>query len=263
MTAMLMSTLTLLGLAALLILTTEAGYRSYLWVRRRRDMTSEEGSSFVMSAALTLLALLVGFTFGMAQSNFELRRDLVTHEANAISTAHLRHQLLDDAQRRELNGLMAQYIKVRMGFSAARGDREALQAVGDQTARLQARIWEATDRALETSAGQRISVPLLTATNEMFDDAERRYAAFDAKIPPRILRSLLAYALGSALLVGLTLAATGSRHFLSTSGLFVLVALALSLIIDLDNGAAGLITTSQAPMQRVAAVIDAEMRAGP
>ena len=104
---MLMSTHTLLGLAALLIVTTEVGYRSYLWVRTRRDMTSEEGSSFVMSAALTLLALLVGFTFGMAQSNYELRRDLVTHEANAISTAHLRHQLLDDAQRRELNGLMA------------------------------------------------------------------------------------------------------------------------------------------------------------
>ena len=90
---MLISTLILVGLAALLILTTEAGYRSYLWVRQRRDMTSDEGSSFVMSSALTLLALLVGFTFSMAQSNFELRRDLVTHEANAISTAHLRQQL--------------------------------------------------------------------------------------------------------------------------------------------------------------------------
>jgi hypothetical protein len=258
---MLISTLTLLGLAALLIVTTEAGYRSFLWVRKRRDMTSDEGSAFVMSSALTLLALLVGFTFGMAQSNYELRRDLVTHEANAISTAHLRHQLLDDAQRRELNALMAQYIKVRRGFSGARGDREAMEVVGTQTAALQTRIWEATDRALETPAGQRISVPMLTATNEMFDDAERRYAAFDAKIPPRILRSLLAYALGSALLVGLTLAATGSRHFMSTSGLFVLVALALSLIIDMDNGGAGLITTSQAPMERVAAVIDAEMRA--
>jgi hypothetical protein len=29
----------------------------------------------------------------------------------------------------------------------------------------------------------------------------------------------------------------------------------------MDNGGAGLITTSQAPMERVAAVIDAEMRA--
>jgi hypothetical protein len=252
---MLISTLILVGLAALLILTTEVGYRSYLWVRVRRDMTSEEGSSFVMASALTLLALLIGFTFNMAQSNYELRRDLVTHEANAISTAHLRQQLLDTPQRRELNTLMAEYVRVRMGFSRAHGDREAMDTVGVQTNLIQARIWEATDRALETPAGQRISVPLLTATNDMFDDAERRYAAFDARIPTRILRSLLAYAVGSALLVGLTLAATGSRHFISTSGLFVLIALALSLIIDMDNSAAGLITTSQAPMERVSKMI--------
>ena len=257
---MLISTLILVGLAALLILTTEAGYRSYLWVRQRRDMTSEEGSSFVMSSALTLLALLIGFTFGMAQSNFELRRDLVTHEANTISTAHLRHQLLGAGQRLELNTLMAEYVRVRMGFSRNRGDPQALEAVGVQTGQLQARIWEATDRALETPEGQRISVPLLNATNDMFDDAERRYAAFDAKIPPRILRSLMAFALGSALLVGLTLAATGSRHFISTSGLFALIALSLSLIIDLDNSAAGLITTSQAPMERVSRVIESELK---
>lgn len=250
--------LTWIGLSTLLILTLELGFRSYLWFRARRDMSSEEGTTFVMSAALTMLALLVGFTFGMAQSNFELRRDLVTHEANAISTTHLRQQLLDDANRREINPLMAEYVKVRMQFAAARSDREALDAVGRQTGDLQRRIWAATDRALETPSGQRIAVPLLNATNEMFDDAERRYAAFDAKIPDRIIRSLLGYAFGSALLVGLTLAASGSRHFMSTSGLFVLVALALSLIIDMDNGASGLITTSQAPMERVAALIASE-----
>jgi hypothetical protein len=58
--------------------------------------------------------------------------------------------------------------------------------------------------------------------------------------------------------VGLTLAAMGSRHFISTSGMFVLVGLALSLISDMDNGATGLITTSQAPMERVAQVIAME-----
>jgi len=127
---MLTSNLTLIGLAALLILTKEVGYRCNRWSRQRREMTSEEGSSFVMSSALTLLALLIGFTFGMAQSNFELRRDLVTHEANAISTAHLRHQLLNPGHSRELNSLMAEYIRVRMGFSRTGGDPKAVEAVG-------------------------------------------------------------------------------------------------------------------------------------
>lgn len=240
------------GYSAALILTLEAGYRSYLWVRRRRHLAGEEGSAFVMSSALTLLALLVAFTFGMAHSNFELRRDLVTAEATSISTTHLRQQLLDNPQRDRLNALMQDYVRVRMEFSTDRADPAALQSVRLRTAQLQSAIWEVTDQALDTPIGARISVPLLNATNEMFDDAERRYAAFDARVPQRILRSVHLFALGSALLVGLTLAATGARHFISTSGLFILVGLALSLINDLDNGATGLITTSQAPMERVA-----------
>ena len=253
--------LTWIGYSVALILVVEAGYRGFAWYRRRREIAGEEDTSFVVSAALTLLALLVAFTFGMAHSNYELRRDLVTEEATAISTTHLRHQLLDDPHRAELNALMADYVRVRMSFSTDRADPAALQETRLQTARLQTAIWKVTDSALETPSGQRVSVPLLNATNEMFDDAERRYAAFDAKIPERILQSLHAFALGSALLVGLSLAASGSRHFVVTSGLFILVGLALSLVSDMDNGASGRIVTSQAPMERVAEAIEAERRA--
>jgi hypothetical protein len=145
-----------------------------------------------------------------------------------------------------------------LDFSTDRADPAALATVQQQTAQLQSAIWDVTDQALDTPAGQRISVSLLNATNEMFDDAERRLAAYDARIPQRIMRSVHVFALGSALLVGLTLAAMGSRHFISTSGMFVLVGLALSLISDMDHGATGLITTSQAPMERVAQVIAME-----
>jgi hypothetical protein len=153
---------------------------------------------------------------------------------------------------------MNDYVRVRMEFSTDRADPAALAAVQQRTAQLQSAIWKVTDEALDTQAGQRISVSLLNTTNEMFDDAERRLAAYDARIPQRILRSVHVFALGSALLVGLTLAAMGSRHLLSTSGLFMLVGLALSLISDMDNGATGLITTSQAPMERVAQAIAME-----
>jgi len=250
--------LTWVGYSVALILTMEIGYRSYLRFRKWRRLPGGEGSDFVMSTSLTLLALLVAFTFSIAHSNFELRRDLVTAEATAISTTHLRHQLLENPQRDRLNALMNDYVRVRMEFSTDRADPAALAAVQQRTAQLQSAIWKVTDEALDTQAGQRISVSLLNTTNEMFDDAERRLAAYDARIPQRILRSVHVFALGSALLVGLTLAAMGSRHLLSTSGLFVLVGLALSLISDMDNGATGLITTSQAPMERVAQAIAME-----
>lgn len=255
---MITAALTWIGYSLALILAMEIGYRSYLRFRTWRRLPGGEGSDFVMSTSLTLLALLIAFTFSIAHSNFELRRDLVTAEATSISTTHLRHQLLENPQRDRLNALMHDYVRVRMEFSTERADPEVLAGVNKRTAQLQSAIWDVTDQALDTPAGQRISVTLLNATNEMFDDAERRLAAYDARIPKRILGSVHIFALGSALLVGLTLASMGSRHTVTTGGLLVLVGLALSLISDMDNGATGLITTSQAPMERVAQMIAME-----
>ena len=43
---------------------------------------------------LALLALMIGFTFALALSRFEARRDGVLNEANAIGTTALRARLL-------------------------------------------------------------------------------------------------------------------------------------------------------------------------
>jgi len=53
------------------------------------------------SAILALLALMVGFTFAMALSRFEGRREAVLNEANAIGTTALRARLLPPPHRAE------------------------------------------------------------------------------------------------------------------------------------------------------------------
>jgi len=50
----------------------------------------------IESSLLGLLALLIGFTFSLALSRYELRRDLVVQEANAIGVAMLRTQFLPE-----------------------------------------------------------------------------------------------------------------------------------------------------------------------
>ena len=60
--------------------------------RRRRDRRAEEGEEarthegYIVSGALGLLALLLGFTFALAVDRFDARRGLVLEEANAIGT---------------------------------------------------------------------------------------------------------------------------------------------------------------------------------
>src|SRR5262245_2630439 len=65
------------------------------------DEHSQELFRFILGGTLTLLALIVGFTFSMAVSRYDQRKNLEAAEANAIGTAWVRADLLptDDAGR--------------------------------------------------------------------------------------------------------------------------------------------------------------------
>ena len=54
----------------------------------------EDDISTLEAAMLGLLALIIGFTFAMALSRFDSRRDAVLLEANVIGTTALRARLL-------------------------------------------------------------------------------------------------------------------------------------------------------------------------
>ena len=100
----------ILGVSITLFLVAiEAGFRLG---RRNRLSVSEHAKSqinTIQGAMLGLLALLLGFTFAMAISRFEVRKQLVLDEANAIGTTFLRAQLLPQPQRQELSNLLRQY----------------------------------------------------------------------------------------------------------------------------------------------------------
>lgn len=254
-----------LVLAIVMILAAEAGFRISLALRRRRPGTdtTDEGSGYVLSAALALLGLLVAFVFGMAADRYEGRRLLVVDEANAISTAALRYKLLPEPNRSELLASMADYVKVRLTFYDSGRDMQKVHAAEDGSELIQSRIWDQVGRAVRTPEGAPLIVPVLTATNEMFDLAAARHAALDARVPARAVQVLLLFAVAAAALMGHSLAADGRRHLISTSGLFVLVALAISLIIDLDSPRVGRILVPQGPMVHVAEQVQAMAAASP
>ena len=73
--------------------------------------------STLESAVLGLMALMIGFTFAMALSRFETRRDAVLGEANAIGTTALRARLLPQPERGEALRLLQQYVTVRLAIT--------------------------------------------------------------------------------------------------------------------------------------------------
>lgn len=244
-----------LGLAVMLTLAAEAGYRLHGWARSRRQIDpddDDEGSGYVLSGALGLLGLLIAFVFGMAAERYEGRRQLVVQEANAISTAALRYELLPEPQRARLIKTMGDYVAVRLEFFDFGDDMAKVRSAEARAEALQAMIWKEAGEAVRTPEGQPFIMPVLSATNEMFDVAASRHAALEARVPARALQVLVLYAVVAAAIMGHGLAPGGRRHLVSTSGLFTLVALAISLIIDLDSPRIGSVRVPQAPMEHVA-----------
>ena len=84
-----------LALFALLLVASEIGFRRGRAVGSSPivEASKSQLSSF-QGAMMGLLALLLGFSFALAESRFETRRHLVVEESNAIDTTYLRSQML-------------------------------------------------------------------------------------------------------------------------------------------------------------------------
>ena len=75
------------------------------------DVSTLEG------AVLGLLALMIGFTFAIALSRFEARRDAVLNEANAIGTTALCARLLPAPYGAEVLKSLREYIQIRLDIT--------------------------------------------------------------------------------------------------------------------------------------------------
>jgi hypothetical protein len=91
-------------------------------LRRRRPPGTKERDDFdtALTATLTLLALIIGFSFSMAVGRYDQRKNYEEAEANAIGTEYLRADLLaaDDAMK--VRELLQRYVNQRILYY--RGD---------------------------------------------------------------------------------------------------------------------------------------------
>lgn len=69
-----------------------SGRLGRLMIRKRRQLDEELRSDFIVNqgAALTLLALIIGFSFSMSAARYDLRKNREATEANAIGTGYVR-----------------------------------------------------------------------------------------------------------------------------------------------------------------------------
>jgi hypothetical protein len=204
---------------------------------------SQGQEEYLLGGSLALLALLLAFTFGLVLNRYEGRRQLVTNEANAIGTAYLRAQLLDEPHRSRLSGLLIAYTDNRIRVASSGAEANANLAKNDQ---LVTQMWAAVSAAGGSAQAHGISMPLLEAFNEIINLDTERKVAWRLRVPAGVLALLLAYLIVTAGELGYIV--EGARGRRAALMLFVLIALSIGVITDVNRPSSGAIRESQRPM---------------
>ena len=144
--------------------------------------------------------LLVAFTFSGASSRFDIRRNLIVQEANAIGTAYLRLDVLPVDQQPGLRESSRQYLDARIRVCDSFPDLAAVRRELESAKKMEPIIWSQARSAVQES--QSAAILLLPAINEMFDIANTRTLATMMHPPAIIYIMLFFLALASVMLAG-------------------------------------------------------------
>jgi hypothetical protein len=212
------------------------------------EVSSDEG--FILSGVLGLLALLMGFSFSMALTRLEDRRDLMLQETSAVGYLAMLAEGLPPEQAGPLKTDLARYAAARLK-AAEMADGAARLVAEEQAARLREPVAGHVRSVLQEGSPGPHAVALVTAYDTVEDTAVRRQALTQAHLPARVLWLLAAYAVISAAMLGYDLAGSRGRHRAASTTLYLLIALAFGVILDLDRPRAGAITVDQTPFAQM------------
>jgi hypothetical protein len=196
----------------------------------------QEALRIIFTATLTLLGLTTGFSFSMAVSRHDQRKNYEAAEANAIGTEYLRATLLPTPTCEMAEGLLRTYLQQRIDFYEAR-DENAAAEVSIKTDRLQGRMWAVVQDA---AVGQPTPVVALVTAgmNDVLNSRGYTQAAWWNRIPEAGWILMVMIAICCCVLMGfITLEArTGLVVILP-----VVVSIAFLLIAEIDTPRHGVV----------------------
>jgi len=202
--------------------------------------------SALEQSLLGLLALMVGFTFLMALTRFEARREAVLNEANAIGTTALRARLLPEPHRTESLKLLREYAQIRVDYFSTGKSLAELPSVINRSNQIQEALWQQV-KALSAKDNNMVPTGLQTL-NEMIDDQGKRLSALRNPIPDVVLLSLFAIAAVSCGFAGYASRLDPLRTRLPVAITASLVSAVIFVILDLDRPNVGFIKINQQSM---------------
>lgn len=228
----------LLVLALSFVLLFLSAYIGDLLRNRVIPLKEEEREDFsvVLGATLTLLALLIGFSFSMAVSRYDQRKNYEEAEANAIGTEYVRADLLPAEDAAKVRELLKKYVDQRVLFYTTRNN-ERLAKIDADTVKLQKQLWSAVLPGAAAQPTPQLAL-VVSGMNDVLNSQGYTQAAWWNRIPIAAWGLMAAIAICCNLLIGYGAHRTDRRIFLIVP---VAVSIAFFLISDIDSPRGGAI----------------------
>ena len=213
-----------------------SGYLGHFLRGRVRVLQGEKRDDLgvALTATLTLLGLLIGFTFAMAISRYDLRKACEENETNAIGTEFLRADVLPAPDAGQLRTLLKAYLEKRVSFYVTR-DRSQLTQIAQERARLQMTMWALVRATPERPANPGTALAM-AGMNDVINTQRLTAAAWHNRIPVSAWLLMTAIGICCSLLFGYRVHKRDWRMFLAMP---VAVGIAFLMIADIDSPRAG------------------------
>src|SRR5215831_13639941 len=171
---------------------------------RKRVFPLKEGEkqdfNLVIPATLTLLGLIIAFSFSMVSGRYDQRKNYEEAEANAIGTEYVRADLLPASDAGRVRELLKKYLDQRVLFYEIR-DEHQLGQINAQTARLQSELWS----VVQAAAAKQPTYPVglaVSGMNDVLNSQGYTQAAWWYRLPVAAWVFMVAIAIFSSWLVG-------------------------------------------------------------
>jgi len=213
-----------------------AGYKIGLKKTKNDNKNSE-----ISSSLLGLLALILGFTFAMAGSRYENRKNNLIDEANCIGTAILRSDIYPDSLKNEFKKDFETYVNSRKDYYLLENDEEKLNNSLKQSAVVSGKLWNRAAFYAKDKDYFIQSNMMLPALNAMFDSASKSNMVLNSKVPETIVYLMLAFSIIISFFIGYNSGLEKKINTKFITGFCFLICIVIFITLDLDRPRRGLI----------------------
>jgi hypothetical protein len=216
-----------------------AAWLGALLNQRRRALEDENlrtDFGTVQAATLTLLGLIIGFSFSMATGRYDLRKNYEEAEANAIGTEYVRADLLPADEAARVRELLREYTAQRIRFYTSRS-WDDIDQIRSDTAKVQDQLWTAAS-ATANSQPTPVRALVVAGMNDVLNSEGYTQAAWWNRLPVGAWCLMFAMAVFCNWLVGYGARRVNLRLLMV---LPLVVSVAFFLIADIDSPRSGVI----------------------